>query len=99
MGLYREEEYRTPKFLKPGIRLSLSTGFGKDFCFKQCLNNLARTGDKSWLMFLMTTTGLLSGSVAFLGSRSLINSRAMVIIILFSDSEKLTEERDVSKRT
>lgn len=49
--------------------LPRSTGIGNDFCFKQWLNNLARIGDNSWLMFLKTTTGHLSGSVAFSGSR------------------------------
>lgn len=57
----------------------------KDFSFKQRLNSFAKIGDKSGLIFLRTTTLILSGLVVFFGPRlfmSLETSLAVLKILL-----------------
>lgn len=56
-----------PAFLKTGHTLGSFHRLGKDFSFKQRLNNFDRIGDSSGLMFLKTTTGILSEPEAFYG--------------------------------
>lgn len=62
MGLYGKREGRSSAFLKTGHRHNCFHGPGKER-----LNNFPRIGDNSELISLKTTTGTLSGPVAFLG--------------------------------
>lgn len=73
MIIMREEKERLPAFLKTGKTLGTFYNFGKDFSFKQLLNNFSRIGDNSGLIFLRATT--------FLGSR-LETSRVVMKVLL-----------------
>lgn len=97
-ALYREEDECSPAFFKIGHPLETFQGFGKDFLFKQQANNFAMIDDISELIFLRTSTGILSGQVASLGSRlllSLENSRA---IIKNTTEIIISEKREVGKK-
>lgn len=67
-----------------------------DFSFRQRLNNFAKTGDSSGLIFLRITTELLSGT--FLGSKLLIGLETSwaviknIIEIVLSDTGKVRKD-------
>lgn len=60
------------EFLKTGHTLDTFHNLGKNFSFNQRLNNFAKIADIFRLIFLMSTTGILSGSLDFLEPRPLI---------------------------
>lgn len=58
----------SPAFLKTGHIVSIFRRLGKHRSFRKCLNSFTKIGDNSGLILLGTTTGILSGPVAFLKS-------------------------------
>ena len=70
IGLYLDGSDRSPEPLKTGHTEDVFHDLGKDFSFRQRLNNFVRIGDISGEMFFKTTTGISSGPVAFEESRS-----------------------------
>lgn len=88
---------RSPVFLKITSTLDTFHRLGKDFSFKQWLNNFTKIGDSSGLIFLMTTIEMLSGPVAFLGSRLLINLLIISRAVVNTTEIVLSETEEVGK--
>ena len=70
---YWEGADLSPAFLNTGQTAEVFQKVGKHLSFRQQLNSLARIGESSGLICLSTTTGILSGPVAFVESSSLIS--------------------------
>ena len=86
IGRYWKGADLSPAFLKTGQTAEVFQEVGKHLSFRQRLNSLARIGESSGLICLSTTTGILSGPVAFVESSSLMSFEICPAVTLRSQT-------------